>query len=266
MSDARVPSAAAAPASDALPRTPSFRLDGKRALVAGASRGIGLACAAALAEAGAECVLAARDPRALEEAVAAIREAGGSARALPLDVADVAAMRAAVEREGPFDILVNAAGMARHGPALETREDDFDAVMNVNLRGTYFLTQAVARGMVAGGSIVTISSQMGLVGGVDRAVYCASKHAVEGMTKAMAIEWGPRGIRVNTVCPTFIRTPLTEATFADPERLAWIRSKIKLPRVGVPQDVMGAVVFLASDAAAMITGSALVVDGGWTAG
>ena len=116
-----------------------------------------------------------------------------------------------------------------------------------------------------GGSIVTVSSQMGHVGGTDRAVYCASKHAVEGFTKAMAIEWGPHGIRVNTVCPTFIRTPLTEPTFNDPERVAWLMDKIKLGRVGEVADIMGAVVFLASDASALITGSALSIDGGWTA-
>jgi NAD(P)-dependent dehydrogenase (short-subunit alcohol dehydrogenase family) len=249
-----------------LPRTPSLRLEGKRALVTGASRGIGLACAAALAEAGAEVTLAARGAGALDEAVAELRAAGARATALPLDIADVPATRAAVAANAPFDVLVNAAGIARHGPALETRPEDFDAVMAINLRGAYFLAQAVAASMREGGSIIQISSQMGHVGGVDRAVYCASKHALEGMTKAMAIEWGPRGIRVNTVCPTFIRTPLTESTFQNPDRLAWIMSKIKLGRPGVPEDVMGAVVFLASDAAALITGAALMIDGGWTAG
>jgi 2-deoxy-D-gluconate 3-dehydrogenase len=137
--------------------------------------------------------------------------------------------------------------------------------MNVNLRGAFFLAREVARTMPRGASVITISSQMGHVGGPDRSVYCASKHAVEGMTKAMAVEWGGRGIRVNTICPTFIRTALTQATFADPERRAWIESKIKLGRVGEVEDIMGATVFLASDAAALITGTALMVDGGWTA-
>ncbi len=163
-------------------------------------------------------------------------------------------------------MLVNSAGVARHGPALDTTPEDFDAVMAVNLRGAYFLSQTVARAMPDGGSIIHISSQMGHVGGPDRAVYAASKHALEGMVKAMAIEWGPRRIRVNTICPTFIRTPLTESTFQNPERLAWIRSKIKLPRVGEAQDMMGAVLFLASDASTLVTGAALMVDGGWTAG
>ncbi len=251
-----------------LPKTPSFRLDGRRALVTGASRGIGLGAAVALAEAGAEVTFAARGQGTLDAAVAAARDAGLDARALALDVTDTDAVQAAFAEEGPFHILVNSAGLARHGPALETTPGDYDAVADVNLRAAYFLAQTAARGMQdrGGGSIVQISSQMGHVGGIDRAVYAATKHGLEGMTKAMAIEWGPLGIRVNTICPTFIRTPLTESTFADPERVAWIMSKIKLGRVGEVEDIMGAVVFLASDAAALITGTALLVDGGWTAG
>ncbi len=232
----------------------------------GASRGIGLGAAVALAEAGADVVMAARGAGPLQNAVEALTGAGHHAAGLALDVADVAAVRAAVAQQGPFDILVNSAGMARHGPALETTPEDFDDVTGVNLRAAYFLAQSAAQGMERGGSIIQISSQMGHVGGIDRAVYAATKHAVEGMTKSMAIEWGPRGIRVNTICPTFIRTPLTESTFADPERVAWIESKIKLGRVGEIEDIMGAVVFLASDAAALITGTSLLVDGGWTAG
>ncbi|MEL6645759.1 MAG: SDR family oxidoreductase [Pseudomonadota bacterium] len=250
----------------ALPKTPSFRLDGRRALVTGASRGIGLGCAVALAEAGAHVVMAARGAEALQAAVEEMTGAGLSASALALDVADLDAMRAAVHEQGPFDVLCNSAGIARHGPAIDTTPADFDAVMQVNLRAAYFLAQEVAKGMTKGGSIIQISSQMGHVGGIDRAVYCGSKHAVEGMTKAMAIEWGPRQIRVNTICPTFIRTPLTEATFNDPERVAWITDKIKLGRVGEIEDIMGAVVFLASDASALVTGTSLLVDGGWTAG
>ena len=140
--------------------------------------------------------------------------------------------------------------------------------MDVNLRGAYFAAQAVAKSMIADGrkgSIITISSQMAVVGGIDRAVYCASKHAVEGFTKSMAIEMGPQGIRVNTICPTFIRTPLTEQTFSQPERVKWIEDKIKLGRVGEVEDIMGAVRFLASDASALVTGTALLIDGGWTA-
>lgn len=250
-----------------LPRTPSFRLDGRRALVAGASSGIGLGCAAALAEAGAAVTCAARGVAKLEQTVEAIRRSGGTAEALALDVSDIDAFPA-VFSGGAFDIVVNSAGLARHSPALQTTPEDFDAVTDVNLRGAYFLSRQAAEALVSegkGGCILHVSSQMGHVGGVDRAVYCATKHGLEGMVKAMAIEWGRRGIRINTLCPTFVRTPLTEATFSDPERVAWIEEKIKLGRVAEVEDLMGAVVFLCSDAAAMITGTSLLVDGGWTA-
>lgn len=251
-----------------LPRTPSFRLDGKRALVAGASSGIGLACAVALAGAGAHVIMAARGRSRLEEAVAAVQAAGHTAEALSLDVSDLDAMRGALGPMGAVDVMINSAGLARHGPALDTDPADYDAVMDANVKGAYFLATGVARGMAQagnGGSIITISSQMAKVGGIDRAVYCASKHAVEGFTKAMAIEWGPKGIRVNTICPTFIVTPLTRQTFDRPDRRAWVEDKIKLGRVGEVEDIMGAAVFLASDAAALVTGSSLMVDGGWTA-
>ncbi len=252
-----------------LPRTSSFRLDGKRALVTGASRGIGLACAAALAEAGAHVVCAARGKAALEEVVGQLQAEGWSAEALEMDIANVAGIAEALKAQPAFDVVVNSAGIARHAPALETSLEDYQAVMDINLRGAYFLSVEAARGMLhegKPGSIIQISSQMGHVGGIDRSVYCASKHAIEGMVKAMAIEWGPKKIRINSICPTFIRTPFTEATFADPKRVAWIESKIKLGRVGEVEDVMGAVVYLASEASAMVTGSSLRVDGGWTAG
>jgi NAD(P)-dependent dehydrogenase (short-subunit alcohol dehydrogenase family) len=249
-----------------LPRTPSFRLEGRRALVTGGSRGIGLGAAMALAEAGAHVVVAARGAEELEATVAAMTAEGLSAEAAVLDVTDPAAVEAMLDRVRPVDVLVNSAGMARHGPAVDTLEADYDAVMGVNVKAAYFLAQAVARRMQGPGSIIQISSQMGHVGGIDRAVYCATKHAVEGMTKAMAIEWGARGIRVNTICPTFILTPLTEGTFADPEKRAWIEGKIKLGRVGQVEDIMGAVVYLAADASSLVTGTALLVDGGWTAG
>ncbi len=250
------------------PSTPSFSLEGKNALIAGASSGIGMACAVALAEHGAEVTLAARRTEALQDIAAEMTARGWKASVLQLDVADVEATAEAVAENGPFDILVNSAGLARHGKAVETAPEDFDAVMGVNVRGAYFLTQAVAKGLIAAGrpgSLINISSQMGHVGGRERAVYCASKFAVEGFTKAMALEFGPAKIRVNTVCPTFILTDLTRPTFDDPEKRAWVLDKIKLGRPGEVEDIMGAVVYLASDAASLVTGTALMVDGGWTA-
>jgi NAD(P)-dependent dehydrogenase (short-subunit alcohol dehydrogenase family) len=187
---------------------------------------------------------------------------------LVLDITDLAATAAALAARQPFDVLVNSAGLARHAPALDTTPEDYDAAMGLNLRAAFFLTREVARGLTARGkpgSLINVSSQMGHVGGPDRAVYCANKHALEGMTKAMALEWAPHGIRVNTLCPTFIRTPLAEQSLKDPERRAWILSKIKLGRVGEVEDLMGPVVFLASEASAMVTGTHLIVDGGWTA-
>ena len=251
-----------------LPSTPSLRLDGLKALVTGASSGIGLGSAVALAEAGAHVILSARNIKTLNKVVDAIKSKELSAEAMVLDVSKVNTIKKSIENKGPFDILVNSAGLGRHSPSMDTSVEDFDEVMNVNLRVAYFVTQAVAKGLIEDkrpGSLINISSQMGHVGGIDRAVYSASKHAVEGFTKAMAIEWGQYQIRVNTICPTFIRTPLTQSTFDNPERKRWIENKIKLGRVGEVEDIMGAVVFLASDASAMITGSALMVDGGWTA-
>jgi NAD(P)-dependent dehydrogenase (short-subunit alcohol dehydrogenase family) len=250
-----------------LPATPSFRLDGKRALVTGASSGIGLGAAVALAGAGAEVWMVARREAELLAARDAVRATGAVAEARAADITDLASVEALM-RDGSFDVLVNAAGLARHSPAADTTPADYDAAMALNLRAAYFLTREVARGLlVAGrpGSLINVSSQMGHVGGPDRAVYAATKHGLEGMTKSMAIEWGRHGIRVNTLCPTFIRTPLGEQTLAIPERRAWIEAKIKLGRVGEVADIMGPVVFLASDASALITGSALMVDGGWTA-
>jgi len=251
-----------------LPKTPSMSLNGRKAIITGASSGIGLGCAVALAEAGAHVCLSARNSKNLNKVVEAIQAKGMNAEAITLDVSDVKASQEVILTNGPFDVLVNSAGSAHHTPSKDTNEEDFDDVMNVNLRGAYFLTQAVAKGLIQNkkpGSLINISSQMGHVGGIDRAVYSASKHAVEGFTKAMAIEWGPYNIRVNTICPTFIRTPLTQSTFNNPKHRCWIEEKIKLGRVGEVEDIMGAVVFLASDASAMITGSALMVDGGWTA-
>lgn len=251
-----------------LPRTPSFDLSGKRALVTGATSGIGEGCAVALAERGAEVTVVARTADAVNAQVQRFHDEGWAAVALPLDIADFTATEAAIAANGPYDILVNSAGLARHAPAIETTPQDYDTVTDLNVKAAYFLTRAVAKGLIENnkpGSLINISSQMGHVGGIDRAVYCATKHALEGMTKSMAIEWGPHQIRVNTVCPTFIRTPLGEQTLAIPARRAWIEEKIKLGRVGEVEDIMGAIAFLASDAAALITGTSLLIDGGWTA-
>lgn len=249
-------------------RTPSFRLDARRALVTGAGRGIGLAAAHALAQAGAEVTLVARSAAEVDAAAAALRVDGGRADSGRLDVTDSGAVARFVAERGPFDILVNNAGMNRPSLLTEMSDADLDAVMALNVKATMFVTREVARGLLGAGrsgSIITVSSQMGHVGGPRRALYCATKHAVEGMTKALAWEFGAQGIRVNTVCPTFIETAMTAGMFADPQFRGYVESRIAVGRLGRLEDVMGAVVFLASDASAMVTGSALMVDGGWTA-
>ena len=246
----------------------TFRLDGRRALVTGAGRGIGLAAAQALAEAGAHVTLAARSRDEVETGAAAIRDRGGSADALALDVTDLDAVAKAVASAPPFDIFLNNAGGNRPRPFVEVSVDDFDAIMGLNVRAAFFAAQAVARRMIAlqrPGSIINMSSQMGHVGALNRTVYCASKWAIEGLTKAMAIELGPHGIRVNTLCPTYIETPMTAPFLADPAFRETVLGKIKLGRLGRPEDLLGAIVFLASDASSLMTGSALLVDGGWTA-
>jgi NAD(P)-dependent dehydrogenase (short-subunit alcohol dehydrogenase family) len=251
-----------------LPTTPSFRLDSRRALVTGAGRGLGLAAAVALAEAGAHVVLVARSADQVAEAAAALTAKGLSAEGVPVDVTDRAAFSAMVAAKGPFHAFVNNAGTSRPKPTLDTTPEDWDAGMAVNARAAFFCAQEVARGMVAhgiSGSIVNMSSQMGHVSGPNRTLYSASKFAMEGFTKGMALELGPKNVRVNTICPTFVLTDLTRPTFENPDARAWVEDRIALPRVGRVEDVMGAVVFLASDASALVTGSALMLDGGWTA-
>lgn len=255
-------------ASPELPRTPSFSLAGRRALVTGAGRGIGLAAAAALAQAGAHVVLAARTLEEVEAAAAALAAEGGSAEALRLNVTDLPRMQETLAGLPAFDVLVNNAGTNKPSGFLEVSVENFDLVMSINVRAAYFVAQAVAQGMAAagrGGSIIHISSQMGHVGGARRSIYCASKWAMEGFSKAMAIDLAPHRIRVNTLAPTFIQTPMTRPFFEDETFRASVLSKIKLGRIGEVEDLMGAIVFLASDASALMTGSSLVVDGGWTA-
>jgi NAD(P)-dependent dehydrogenase (short-subunit alcohol dehydrogenase family) len=183
-------------------------------------------------------------------------------------VTDLAAVRVVLDAQPPFDILVNNAGTNRPAPFLEVSEQDYDAITTLNQRAAFFVAQAVACGMVEagkGGSIIHISSQMGHVGGAKRTVYCMSKHGIEGLTKAMAIDLAPYNIRVNSIGPTFIDTPLTRPFWSDKAFHEDVLRRIKLGRLGRVEDLMGAVVFLASDAAAMVTGTSLVVDGGWTA-
>ncbi|SEP65046.1 NAD(P)-dependent dehydrogenase, short-chain alcohol dehydrogenase family [Devosia sp. YR412] len=251
-----------------LPRTPSFRLDGKRALVTGGTRGIGLGASVALAEAGAAVTIAARTAGDIEALVNQMADAGLSAEGVALDITDSDAVKAFVDDVEPFQVLVNSAGTARHSSFADITPTNYQAVMDLNLAATLFVSQAVVARLVAAGlpgSIIHISSQMGHVGGPARAVYAASKFAVEGLSKAMAIELGASNIRVNTVCPTFIETELTAKNLSDPEFRSWVLSKIKLGRLGRVEDIMGPIVFLASDAAALVTGASLLVDGGWTA-
>ncbi|MEZ2295188.1 SDR family NAD(P)-dependent oxidoreductase [Variovorax sp. RCC_210] len=252
----------------ALPRSPGFRVDGRRALVTGAGRGIGLAAAAALARAGAHVTLAARSENELREACELIRAEGGACDWLVLDVTDSAAVTAALGAAAPFQVLVNNAGLNRPKLLVDVQDDDIDAVFELNVKATLYVTRTVARGLLAAGlpgSIVTISSQMGVVGSPRRTLYCASKHAVEGMTKALAWELGPANIRVNTICPTFIETAMTAGMFADPAFRDWVTERIALGRLGKTEEIMGAVVFLASEASSLMTGSALMLDGGWSA-
>lgn len=238
---------------------------GRTAVVTGASSGIGRACALALADAGADVVAIARGQTGLEELAG---EIGPACRPLPLDVLDVDAMAAALTALPRLDLLVNCAGRNLPEPIGDVTPERFDAAFDLNVRATFFLCRAAVLRMRAGtrgGAIVTVSSQMGHVGAPDRTVYCASKHAIEGLTKALAVEVAREGIRVNSVCPTFIETAMTASTLAQPDAREAVIAKIPLGRVGTPDDVTGAILFLLSDAAAMVTGTSLLVDGGWTA-
>lgn len=251
-----------------LPRTPSFRLGGRRALVTGAGRGIGLALAAALAEAGAQVTLVARSAGEIEAGAALINSAGGTADVATLDVTDLDRVADFFSERPAFEVLVNNAGTNRPKPMQDVTRDDYHAVLDLNLRSAFFVAQGCVRQMLAEGrkgSLIHIGSQMGHVGGPNRSLYCASKWALEGMSKAFALDLAAHGIRSNTIAPTFIETPLTRPFFEDKEFKASVLSKIKLGRMGQVEDLMGACLYLASDAAALVTGTSLIVDGGWTA-
>ena len=205
--------------------------------------------------------------REIEAVRSEIHRRGGEAEALTLDVNDSSRCAKWIEAAEPFDILVNNAGTNRPAPFIDVSPDDYDCVFGLNVRSAFFVAQVVARRLVStgrGGSTFNVSSQMGHVGAAGRMVYCATKHALEGLTKAMAAELGPKGIRVNSLCPTFIETPMTAPFLADAAFRAYALSKIKVGRLGRTEDVMGGIVFLASDASALMTGAALMLDGGWT--
>jgi len=252
----------------ALPSAPNFRVDGKRALVTGAGRGIGLAAATVLAQAGAHVTLAARSEGELQSVCGQILAAGGQCDYLVLDVTNSRAVTRELAARPPFQILVNNAGMNRPKPLVELTDEDIESVFDLNVKAAFYVARAVATGLLAvklPGSIINVSSQMGHVGGLRRTLYCASKHALEGMSKALAWELGHANIRVNTICPTFIETAMTKGMFEDKAFCDWVTSRIALGRVGKIEEVMGAIVFLASDASSLMTGSALMLDGGWTA-
>ncbi len=242
-------------------------LDGRTALVTGAGRGIGRGCAYALAEAGADVVAVSRSPDELESLAAEVRALGRGARAVAIDVTHSKSIRHLVSELPRLDVLVVSAGTNVPEPFLEVSDEHLDALLALNVRATFVTVQAAARRMVdaGGGSIVLISSQMGHVGASERSVYCTTKHAVEGLTRAAAVELGPHRVRVNAVAPTFVETPMTAPFLADAGFRADVERRIPLGRLGRVDDVTGAVVYLASDAAALVTGTSLLVDGGWTA-
>jgi NAD(P)-dependent dehydrogenase (short-subunit alcohol dehydrogenase family) len=252
---------------------PDFSLEGQVALVTGAARGIGRAISLALANAGADVALGLRRVEDAEDLAAEITAMGRRSMRVQMDVLDRAqitsAVDAVVESFGRIDILVNNAGLGPpEVPVEDATEEDFDLTFDLNVKGLFFTSQAVGRVMIAQGSgkIVNLSSQAGFIALPGEAIYCASKAAVSHLTKCLAVEWGSYGINVNAVAPTFIKTPGTAPALADPDFAADVLERIAgLHRVGEPVDVAGAVVYLVSPASSLVTGTTLMVDGGWTA-
>jgi NAD(P)-dependent dehydrogenase (short-subunit alcohol dehydrogenase family) len=253
-------------------RDSGFRLDGRVALVTGAGRGLGAETAFALAGAGAEVILVSRSIKELENVASRIVASGGRARTVICDVTDAIRFRSEMDRLERLDILVNNAGQNIPEPFVDVSEDHLDQILSLDVRAAFLVAQAAVRKMLQacdrkllGGVVINVSSQMGHVGASQRTVYCMCKHAIEGLTKAMAVELGPKNIRVNAVAPTFLVTAMTAPFFADPQFRDWVTGMIPLGRVGKLQEVAAAIVFLASPAASLISGASLLVDGGWTA-
>lgn len=249
-----------------------FRIDGQVALVTGAGRGIGAEIALQLARAGAELVLVSRTAMELEEVAARITSEGGRAHVRVCDVTDSARIRQVVEDLPQLDVVVNNAGNNIPEPFVDVSEAHLDALLDLNTRAVFVVAQAGVRKMLQhparatrGGTVINISSQMGHVGSPNRTVYCMTKHAVEGLTKAMAVELAPRGIRVNSIGPTFVDTPLVRRIVDTPEKSRFVLSNIPAGRLASVTEIAAAAVYLASPAAAMVTGTCLRVDGGWTA-
>ena len=251
-------------------KLPSFRLDGKVALVTGAGTGLGAAISIGLAESGAEVLLVGRTRMSLELTAAVIAKRGGRSRAIVCDVTDSAAVRQVIAALPRLDVLINNAGTNFPEPFVDVSDEHLDIMLDLNVRAAFVVAQAAARKMLedptrTDGAIINISSQMGHVGSPNRTVYCMTKHALEGLTKAMGVELAPKKIRVNSIGPTFTDTPLVRRVVDTLEKQAFVMSKIPMGKLAKLEDIMAAAVFLASPAAAMITGTHLIVDGGWTA-
>lgn len=246
----------------------TFGLLDHHAIVTGAAGGIGAAISLALSRAGASVTLVDIDTPRLETVAKQISSEGGTVVAVTLDITNLAEQRKWFKQASKSDILVNCAGVNRMKIAIEMTPEDYDRIISLNTKAAYFISQSFAQSLIAkngSGSIINISSQMGLVGGPKRSLYCASKHALEGFTKAMALELGQHNIRVNSVCPTFVETELSKDFLDDPTFRTDVDQRICLGRLGAVEDVANAAVFLASKASGLITGSNIKVDGGWTA-